>query len=141
MPTSTPPTRWPLPYFDTQREFIEYLKYSLIPDLQDARGPPLWEVAQDFEEAIYWMTRNWDTYAQKWGARGPPDYLQAFSGRKPKRSKAKRKVKQSPKQQLLTKMTAAKWNKYKKGRGKKTYVEIRAEVSRSQAFKKKAKRL
>lgn len=53
----------------------------------------------------------------------------------------KRKVKQSPKQKLLTKMTAAKWNKYKKGRGKKTYVEIRAEVSRSQAFKKKAKRL
>ena len=54
---------------------------------------------------------------------------------------SKRKVKQSPKQKLLTKMTAAKWNKYKKGRGKKTYVEIRAEVSRSQAFKKKAKRL
>ena len=55
--------------------------------------------------------------------------------------KQKRKVKQSPKQKLLTKMTAAKWNKYKKGRGKKTYVEIRAEVSRSQAFKKKVKRL
>jgi hypothetical protein len=53
----------------------------------------------------------------------------------------KRKAKQSPKQKLLTKMTAAKWNKYKKGRGKKTYVEIRAAVSRSQAFKKKAKRL
>ena len=56
-------------------------------------------------------------------------------------SKRKRKVKQSPKQKLLTKMTKAKWNKYKKGKGKKTYVQIRAEVSRSQAFKRKAKRL
>ena len=53
----------------------------------------------------------------------------------------KRKVRQSPKQKLLTKMTKVKWDKYKKGKGKKTYVEIRAEVSRSQAFKKKARRL
>ena len=56
-------------------------------------------------------------------------------------SKRKRKVKQSPKQKLLTKMSQAKWNKYKKGKGKKTYVQIRAEVSRSQLFKRKAKRL
>ena len=49
--------------------------------------------------------------------------------------KQKRKVKQSPKQKLLTEMTKKKWDKYKKGRGKKTYVEIRAEVSRSKAFK------
>tara|TARA_Y100000401_G_scaffold114272_1_gene116094 strand:- start:549 stop:851 length:303 start_codon:yes stop_codon:yes gene_type:complete len=55
--------------------------------------------------------------------------------------KPKRKVKQSKKQKLLTQMTKKKWDKYKKGRGKKTYVEIRAEVSRSQAFKKAAKRL
>ena len=55
--------------------------------------------------------------------------------------KPKRKVKQSPKQKLLTQMTKKKWDKYKKGRGRKTYVQIRAEVSRSQAFKKKAKRL
>ena len=53
----------------------------------------------------------------------------------------KRKVKQTPKQKLLTQMTAKKWNKYKKGSGKKTYVEIRAQVSRSQEFKRKAKRL
>lgn len=53
----------------------------------------------------------------------------------------KRKVKQSPKQKLLTQMTKKKWDKYKKGRGKKTYVEIRAEVSRSLAFKKKARGL
>jgi len=57
------------------------------------------------------------------------------------RKQTKRKVKQSPKQKLLTQMTKKKWDKYKKGRGKKTYVEIRGEVSRSQAFKKKAKRL
>ena len=55
--------------------------------------------------------------------------------------KPKRKVKQSPKQKLLTKMTKKKWDKYKKGKGKKTYVQIRAEVSRSLEFKKKARRL
>ena len=55
--------------------------------------------------------------------------------------KTKRKVKQSPKQKLLTKMTKVKWNKYKKGSGKKTYVEIRGEVSRSQKYKKACKRL
>lgn len=57
------------------------------------------------------------------------------------RKKPKRKVKQTKKQKLLTQMTKKKWDKYKKGRGKKTYVEIRAEVSRSQAYKKAAKRL
>ena len=55
--------------------------------------------------------------------------------------KKKRKVKQSPKQKLLTKMTKVKWDKYKKGSGKKTYVEIRGEVSRSQKYKKACKRL
>lgn len=55
--------------------------------------------------------------------------------------KRKRKVKQSPKQKLLTKMTKVKWDKYKKGKGKKTYVEIRGEVSRSQKYKKACKRL
>ena len=55
--------------------------------------------------------------------------------------KPKRKVKQSPKQKLLTKMTKVKWDKYKKGSGKKTYVEIRGEVSRSQKYKKAARRL
>ena len=62
-------------------------------------------------------------------------------GERAKRAKAKRKVKQSPKQKLLTKMTKVKWNKYKKGSGKKTYVEIRGEVSRSQKYKKACKRL
>lgn len=57
--------------------------------------------------------------------------------RKPKRKK------QSPKQKLLTEMSQKKWKSYKRNspKGKKTYVQIRAQVSRSQAYKKKAKRL
>jgi len=55
------------------------------------------------------------------------------------RSKPKRK--QSGKAKLLTAMTAPVWKKYKKGSGKKTYVQIRAQVSRSQAYKRKAKKL
>lgn len=62
-------------------------------------------------------------------------------GERAKRARATRKVKQSPKQKLLTKMTKVKWDKYKKGSGKKTYVEIRGEVSRSQKYKKACKRL
>tara|TARA_Y100000401_G_C8313051_1_gene220880 strand:+ start:1122 stop:1451 length:330 start_codon:yes stop_codon:yes gene_type:complete len=57
------------------------------------------------------------------------------------RRKPKRKVKQSKKQKLLTEMSKKKWNKYKKGSGKKTYVQIRAQVARSAEFKRKAKRL
>ena len=38
-------------------------------------------------------------------------------------------------------MAAEKWDKYKKGKGKKTYVKIRSEVSRSIKFKKAVKRL
>lgn len=56
-------------------------------------------------------------------------------------AKARLKRKQSPKQRLLTEMTAKKWNQYKKGSGKKTYVEIRAMVSRSAEYKRKAKNL
>lgn len=55
--------------------------------------------------------------------------------------KKKRKVTRSKKMKLLDSMTKKKWDKYKKGRGRKTYVQIRAEVSRSQLFKKKSKRL
>jgi len=65
--------------------------------------------------------------------------LSAIQAIEPKRPK--RKVKQTKKQKLLTQMTKKKWDKYKKGKGKKTYVEIRAEVSRSQAYKKACKRL
>lgn len=59
--------------------------------------------------------------------------------------KQKRKIKQSrkqsPKQKLLTQLTDKKWKQYRKGSGKKTYIEIRAQVSRSQDYKRKAKRL
>jgi hypothetical protein len=49
--------------------------------------------------------------------------------------------KQSKKQKLLTTMTAKKWKTYSKGSGRKTYVQIRSEVSRSKAYKSKAKKL
>lgn len=52
-----------------------------------------------------------------------------------------KKRKQSGKQKLLTQMTKKKWDKYKKTSGKKTYVQIRAMVSRSQEYKRKAKKL
>jgi len=58
---------------------------------------------------------------------------------KPVRFTSKRK--QTGKAKLLTQMTAPVWKKYKKGNGKKTYVQIRAQVSRSQAYKRKAKKL
>jgi len=60
---------------------------------------------------------------------------------KPKRMTSGRKFTNSPKQKLLSEMTNKKWNVYKKGSGKKTWIQIRGEVSRSQAYKKKAKRL
>lgn len=53
----------------------------------------------------------------------------------------RKKRKQSPKQKLLTQMTDKKWKQYKKGNGKKTYIQIRAMVSRSQEYKRKAKKL
>jgi len=55
------------------------------------------------------------------------------------RNKPKRKVPQKGKAKVLTSMTKPIWDKYKKGNGKKTYVTIRAQVSRSQAYKKKVK--
>lgn len=62
--------------------------------------------------------------------------------RSPKR-KPKNKRRQSAKQKLLTQLADKKWKSYKRKypKGKKTYVTIRAEVSRSQLYKKKAKRL
>ena len=39
----------------------------------------------------------------------------------------------------LTKMTAPIWKKYKKGRGKKTYFDIKNQVRRSQKYKKAKK--
>jgi len=59
----------------------------------------------------------------------------------PRSQKPKPKRRQSAKQKLLKTMTDAKWKKYKRGNGKKTWVQMRAEVSRSQLYKKKARRL
>jgi len=55
-------------------------------------------------------------------------------------TKVKRKKPQKGKAKLLTDMTAPKWKKYKKGSGKKTYVQIRAQVARSQDYKRACKR-
>jgi len=52
----------------------------------------------------------------------------------------KRKRPQKGKAKLLTTMTKKKWDKYKKGSGKKTYVEIRAQVSKTQDYKRACKR-
>ena len=56
-------------------------------------------------------------------------------------SKSRKKPRRSSKAKLLDKMTKPIWDKYKKGRGKKTYVQIRAQVSRSQKYKRAVKRL
>jgi len=55
-----------------------------------------------------------------------------LANRKPKR-------KQSGKQKILTQMAKKAWDKYKKGNGKKSYIDIRAQVSRSASYKKKTK--
>jgi hypothetical protein len=84
-----------------------------------------------------------DGYETAIGGRAPVtnQFFDDIIQQKGPQRKAPRSRKQTPKQKLLTKMTAIKWNKYKKGSGKKTYVDIRAEVSRSQLYKRKAKRL
>lgn len=60
-----------------------------------------------------------------------------------KRTRPRKSRRQSGKQKLLTDMAGKKWKAYKRNtpKGKKTYIDIRAQVSRSQAYKKKARRL
>ena len=53
----------------------------------------------------------------------------------------KKKRRKSKKVQILDAMAKKAWNKYKKGSGKKTYIDIRAQVSRSRDYKKKVKNL
>ena len=69
--------------------------------------------------------------------------IEAISNIANKKLKSKKmgRPKLSPRQKLLTQMTKTKWAKYKRGSGKKTYVDIRAQVSRSAEYKRKAKRL
>ena len=72
------------------------------------------------------------------------DYSRAVNnpeGPRLRQLKARKGRKQSGKAKILTAMTAPVWKKYKKGSGKKTYVQIRAQVSRSLAYKRKVKNL
>lgn len=55
----------------------------------------------------------------------------------------RRKRSRSPLQKLLDDMAGKAWKQYKRTspNGKKSYMDIRSRVSRSQEYKKKAKRL
>lgn len=55
----------------------------------------------------------------------------------------KRKRTRSKKQKLLDDMASKAWKKYQKQtpNGKKTYIDIRSRVSKSQDYKRKAKKL
>lgn len=58
-------------------------------------------------------------------------------------SKTVKKRQRSPKQRLLDTMSDKKWKQYKRTtkNGKKTYIDIRSEVSRSRDYKNKCKRM
>jgi|TARA_R110002012_G_scaffold123421_1_gene273882 hypothetical protein len=58
----------------------------------------------------------------------------------PKRA-TKKPRKKSKKVRILDEMAKKAWSKYKKGSGKKSYIDIRAQVSRSRDYKKKVKDL
>ena len=106
------------------------------------------EYAKGFRDGWREAVREYEEMSgQRWGG-GPvpiahamrrrsevrwPEY---FAEDKPKRKSRKRPA--SKKQKLLKTMTDKKWKTYK---GKKTWIQIRAQVSRSQAYKKKARRL
>ena len=81
-----------------------------------------------------------DTYELPYPASINPSYISKQRYQVPK-SKPKRKIPKSKKQKILEEMTRKKWAKYSKGSGKKTYFEIRSQVSRSQAYKKRTKNL
>jgi len=58
-----------------------------------------------------------------------------------KAPRSRRKRKQTGKAKILTDMARPIWNKYKKGSGKKTYFDIRSQVRRSNAYRKRVKNL
>jgi len=78
-----------------------------------------------YEAASRRFTESRSTEARSARAFGQP-------AKRPKR-------KQSGKQKILTSMAKKAWDKYKKGNGKKSYIDIRATVSKSQAYKKATK--
>lgn len=71
--------------------------------------------------------------------RSPKRKSSKLVSRKPKRATKKRA--KSKKVRVLDEMAKKAWDKYKKGSGKKSYVDIRAQVSRSRDYKKKVKNL
>lgn len=85
-------------------------------------------------EDVIAVIDNTSTELRRKGSRRVPRRL----GREP-RPKRKR----SKKQQLLDSMAKKAWDKYKRKtpNGKKTYIDIRTRVSKSQDYKKKAKKL
>jgi len=89
------------------------------------------------EEVWHDGFRRGFNYALRGGKLGR-EFAEDIAGTQLIGSKPKRKRPQSKKQKLLKTMTDKKWRSYK---GKKTWVQIRAQVSRSQVYKKKARRL
>lgn len=97
----------------------------------------------DYERGFIagWRARTEDLYGSDPSVQPEPDSRGSLRTRsRLERSHPKRKKPQKGKAKLLTTMTAPKWNKYKKGSGKKTYVQIRAQVSRSMEYKRACKR-
>ena len=87
-----------------------------------------------FDDGVKWAMRTVGSEIGEYVGPTPGFKIESPRLRKPKRRKSK-KVK------ILDEMAKKAWNKYKKGSGKKTYIQIRAQVSRSLAYKKKVKNL
>jgi len=117
-----------MPYYADPEHYIDFIESTLIPDLRESGQRRL---AQDFEEAVYWIRDGMGIYQGR----------SSSAAKIALRSPLRKKRKQSGKAKILTAMTAPVWKKYKKGSGKKTYVQIRAQVSRSQAYKRKVRNL
>lgn len=99
----------------------------------------------DYERGFIagWRARTEDLYGADPSVQPDPEsrgFLRTRATLSQFGAKPKRKKPQKGKAKLLTDMTAPKWKKYKKGSGKKTYVQIRAQVSRSMEYKRACKR-
>jgi len=93
---------------------------------------------EDFSEGYREGYADGMAFARREMEREDRDFLSGSTSRAPRR---KPKRKKSKKVKILDEMAKKQWSKYKKGSGKKTYIQIRAQVSRSQAYKKKVKNL
>ena len=109
------------PYFESANDYIEFLSGTLIPDLEEDGKR---QMANDFKEAVYWL-------------------MERAPSRTRSRSPMKKKRKATGKTKILNEMAKKKWEAYKKNtpKGKRTYIDIRSQVSRSQEYKKKVKKL